>query len=273
MQVCISKRKISALIAAVSITAASCAAPQQKSAHEVEFIVMGNTSPASPFTGRPEKLEKVFRSINQENPVLVIHTGNVVQGGLESAGITTNDVARQYVQFLQEKKILRPILHVLAGEKDLYENSLELFKHYIAEKLYYSFNYGNAHIIILHVLNGRHRLDPVQMKWLRHDLEKHRYDAAIFIITHYPVISSPYSGIRYQGGDELHSLFVQYPVKAVISGSMKSMYEYEKDGIRYITAGCFGFNNEDWHWSYNQYYIIRYDGVRVTAKGIRVNFP
>jgi hypothetical protein len=273
MLVCISKRKISAIIAAVSIAAVSCAAPLQKSAHEVEFIVMGNTSPASPFTGRPEKLGQVFRSINRENPVLVIHTGNVVQGGSESAGITAADVARQYGQFQQDKTILSPILHVLAGEKDLYNNSTNLFKQYISEKLFYSFNYGNAHIILLHVLNGRHGLDPAQMKWLRDDLEKHRYDAAIFIITHYPVLSSPQSGIRYQGGDELHRLFVKYPVKAVISGSMKNMYEYEKDGIRYITAGCFGFNNEDWHWSYNQYYIIRYDGARVTVRGVRVNFP
>lgn len=272
MQVMISKRKISALIAALSVAAAACAAPLQKAAHTVEFIVTGNTSPASPFTGRPEKLGQVFKSINQENPVLVIHTGNVVQGGSESAGITANDVARQYVQFQREKAILRPILHVLAGEKDLYNNSLDLFKRYISEKLFYSFNYGNAHIILLHVLNGGHGLDTMQMKWLRDDLEKHRHDAAIFIITHYPVISSPQSGIRYQGGDELHRLFVQYPVKAVISGSMKNLYEYEKDGIRYVTAGCFGFNNEDWHWSYNQYYVIHYDGARVTVKGVRVNF-
>ena len=88
MQLSNSKRTISALLAAVSVAAASCAAPHQKPAHEVEFIVMGNTSPASPFTGRPEKLEQVFRSINQDNPMLVIHTGNIIQGGSESVGIT-----------------------------------------------------------------------------------------------------------------------------------------------------------------------------------------
>jgi hypothetical protein len=269
----ISKRKISALLAAITFATVSCTAPQQKPAHEVEFIVMGNTSPASPFTGHAEKLEYVFRCINQENPVLVIHTGNIIQGGSESLGITINDITRQYRQFLHEKTVLRPILHVLAGEKDLYNNSMELFKQYIDEKLFYSFNYGNAHIILLHILNGSHRLDPEQMKWLTRDLEKHRYDAAIFIITHYPVISAPQSGIRYQGGDELHTLFARYPVKAVISGSLKNIYEYEKDGIRYVTAGCFGFNYEDWHWSYNQYYIVRYDGAKVTVRGVRVNFP
>jgi hypothetical protein len=273
MQAFISNRKISALLAAVSFAVAACSAPRQKPAHEMEFIVMGNTSPASPFTGYAEKLEYVFRCVNQENPVLVIHTGNIIQGGSESMGITTQDITRQYRKFLRQKMVLRPILHILAGEKDLYNNSLEVFKQFIAEKLFYSFNYGNAHIILLHVLNSSHRLDPEQMKWLTKDLEKHRYDAAIFVITHYPVLSSPQSGIRYQRGDELHKLFVRYPVKAVISGSMKNMYEYEKDGIRYITAGCFGFNYEDWHWSYNQYYIVHYDGARVTVKGVRVNFP
>ena len=53
--------------------------------------------------------------------------------------------------------MLRPILHILAGEKDLYNGSLELFNQYTGEKLFYSFNYGNAHFILLHVLNSRHR--------------------------------------------------------------------------------------------------------------------
>ncbi len=239
----------------------------------MKFVVIGNTSPASPFTGFAEKLDFVFQAINQENPVMVIHTGNIIQGGNEWMGITRKDIDRQYEMFMDQKKVLRPILHILAGERDLYNESLDLFREYTGERLFYSFNYGNIHFILLHVLARDRRIDPEQMKWLKHDLETNRYAAAIFVFTHYPVLSSPQSGIRYQGGDELHRLFTQYPVKAVISGSVKNSYEYEKDGIRYYAAGCYGFNYEDWHWSYTQYYVAYYDGTRLTLRGVRVNFP
>ncbi|HOT45731.1 MAG TPA: metallophosphoesterase [Spirochaetota bacterium] len=265
-------RTIRALLAAL-LVAAGCAAPQQKPGHEIKFVVLGNTSPASPFTGYAEKLEFVFQAINQENPMMVIHTGNIIQGGTEWMGVTRNDIDRQYETFLGQKKLLRPLIHILAGEKDLYNNSLELFTRYTGERLYYSFNYGNIHFILLHVLSRDHRIDRDQIKWLKRDLETNRYAAAIFVFTHYPVLSSPQSGIRHKDGDELHRLFVQYPVKAVISGSVKNTYEYDKDGIRYAAAGCYGYNYEDWHWSYTQYYVAAYDGTKLNLKGVRVNFP
>lgn len=265
-------RTILSLLASLLI-AAGCAAPQQKPGHGIKFVVMGNTSPASPFTGYPEKLEFVFQTINQENPMMVMHTGNIIQGGSEWMGVTRKDIDRQYEKFIEQKKTLRPIIHILAGEKDLYNNSLDLFKKYSGERLYYSFNYGNIHFILLHVLSRDHRIDRDQMKWLKRDLETNRYAAAIFVFTHYPVLSSPQSGIRHKDGDELHGLFVQYPVKAVISGSLKNTYEYDRDGIRYTAAGCYGYNYEDWHWSYTQYYVATYDGTKLTMKGVRVNFP
>lgn len=272
MQVSHIKRKSTVILAAL-LMAAGCTVPLQKPGHEVKFVIMGNTSPASPYTGFAEKLEFVFQTINQENPVMVIHTGNIIQGGADWMGITRKDIDRQYEIFLQQKKVLRPIIHILAGEKDPYNKSLDLFERYTGERLYYSFNYGNIHFILLHVLHRDHRIDPEQMKWLKRDLETNRYAAAIFVFTHYPVLSSPQSGIRYHGGDELHKLFVQFPVKGVISGSIKNSYEYEKDGIRYAAAGCYGYNYEDWHWSYVQYYVATYDGTRFNLKGVRINFP
>jgi hypothetical protein len=266
--------KAAAIFALVLVLSSSrCSAPQQMQGHEVKFIVIGNTSPASPFTGYPEKLEYVFRNITQDNPVLVIHTGNIVQGGTESVGIMKKDITRQYRKFLEQKKVLHPILHIMAGERDLYNGTLSLFEQYTGEKLFYSFNYGSIHFILLHILNRDSPLSPDQIKWLERDLEEHRYDAAIFVFSHYPVLSSPQSGIRFTGGEELHRLFTKYPVRAVLSGSTRNLYEYDKDGIHYAALGCFGFNYEDWHWSYNQYYVVSYDGAKLAVRGVRVNFP
>jgi hypothetical protein len=261
-----------AMTAALAVIV-SCAAPQQLPMQEVTFAVMGNTSPASPFTGQAEKLEYVFKTLNKENPMLVIHTGDIVQGGNESMGITLKDIERQYENFRVQRKVLRPILHILAGEKDLYNGSLSLFTRNTGEQLYYSFNYGNAHFILLHILNKDHRLSQEQKRWLKRDLEINREHGPIFIFSHYPVMAPPQAGTRYADGDELHALFKQYPVKAVIAGSTRALYEFEKDGIKYAVAGCFGYTYEDWHWSYNQYYLVGYDGGKVTLRGVRVNFP
>lgn len=255
------------------LTLLSCSGLEPRNPGELKFIIIGNTNPASPFTGHPEKLMYVIKSINQENAFLVIHTGNIIQGGTESVGITARDITRQFGAFARDRGALRAILHILAGEKDLYNGSLDMFNRYTGEKLFYSFNYGPVHFVLLNILNKKHSLSPEQVKWLKRDLEDHRNDSAIFIFSHFPIQSSPQSGVKYLEGEELHDLFKEYPVKAAISGYSNNLNEFEKDGIRYINAGCFGYNYEEWHWNFNQYYIAHFDGTRLTVKGIRVNFP
>ncbi|OHD72427.1 MAG: hypothetical protein A2W19_13870 [Spirochaetes bacterium RBG_16_49_21] len=250
-----------------------CAAPSQRPASDVKFIVIGNTSPASPFVGYAERLPAVLRDINHEHPVLVIHTGNIIHGGHEWMGITRKDVTRQFRNLIKQKKIFTSAIHILAGAGDQFNGSLELFEQYTGEKLFYSFNYGDSHFVLLHIIDEGRKMSPEQTRWLREDLEIHKNSSAIFIFSHHPVISYPQNGTRYSGGEELHKLFIRYPVKAVISGDANNFYEYAKDNIRYIMAGCYGFNNRDWHWGFYQYYIGHYDGNRFTIKGVRVNFP
>ena len=251
----------------------SCAAPEHRPGHEVRFIVIGNTSPVSPFTGYPERLPFVFKSMGLENIVLAIHTGNLIHGGNEWMGITRKDIVRQYQNVLRHKNMNIAVTHILAGEMDQFNGKNDFFEQFIGTKLFYSFNYADSHFILLNILNKDHLLTLGQMRWLENDLEAHKNDSAIFVFSHYPVISSPQSGIRYEGGEALHALFIRYPVKAVISGYMKNYSEYEKDTVRYIDAGCYGFNNEDWQPGFNQYYIARYDGINFTIKGVKVNFP
>ena len=270
-------KKMSRAAATAMITAlavfVSCATPQQGPMPEVTFAIIGNTSPASPFTGTAEKLEDVYRALNRDNPLFVINTGDIVQGGTEVMGITVKDVERQYRDFVMQKKVLRPIYHVLAGEKDLYNGSLALFGQYTGERLYYSFNYGSIHFILLHIINREHKISKEQMSWLRRDLERHKEDSAIFVFSHYPIMAPPQAGTRFADGEELHKLFVKYPVKATFAGALRSQFELEKDGIKYEVAGCFGYTFEDWHWSYNQYYMVTFDGSKTTVRGVRVNFP
>ncbi len=262
------------MIAAITaaLTIAGCAGTAPRPDQEINFIIIGNTGPSSPFTGHPEKLDEVYRSINQENPALVVNMGNIIAGGDERVGIMKKDIIRQYRQFLRQKEILLPIMHVTAGEKDAHNGSLALFTNFTGRKLFYSFNYGAARFIIMAITSSDHALTPEQMRWLKRELKSSRSSAAVFVFAHYPLLAPPRSGMGHNEGEELHRLFIGYPVKAVFSGRGTSLHEYERDGIRYVNAGCFGFNYEDWHWSFNQYYRVRFHDGTLTVRGVRVKF-
>jgi hypothetical protein len=249
-----------------------CTTLPQKPAPDVKFIIIGNTSPASPFTGDAVRLPEVFRSMNHEDPVLVIHTGNIIQGGYEWMGVTKRDVIRQYRNVIEQTRILTSAIHILAGEKDRLNDSLELFKHYIGKSLYSSFNYGDSHFILLHIIDGDQKMSPDQMQWLREDLKRNENSPAIFIFSHYPILSFSQNVTQFDEGSKLHKLFIRYPVKAAISGASRIFYEHEKDNILYIEAGCYGFNANDQYWNYYQYYIGHYHGNGFSIHGVRVNF-
>jgi len=172
----------------------SCASYDARDTHEVQFIVTGNTYPASPFSGYPEKLEFAFGAMSRENAALVIHTGNTIQGGGPEQGIAEQDIVRQLRKFIEQRKTLNAVMHVLIGERDLYRGSHDLFRRYIGHPPYYSFNFGSAHIVILYLPSQHYRLDPTQMRWLCRDLERHRQSPAIFVFTHFPVLTAVRTG-------------------------------------------------------------------------------
>lgn len=262
--------KAAAFFAAALI---GCAGAAPRGEREIDFVVIGNTAPSSPFTGHPEKLDDTYRSINRENPALVVHTGNLVEGGDEESGIMEKDVARQYRDFLLKREILGPVMHAAAGERDAYNGSLDLFREYVEANLCYSYSYGPVRFIILKILRGDDVLAPEEMAWLKRDLRASRSAGAIFVFSHYPVLASSRSGMRHVQGEELHALFAHHGVKAAFSGRGRGLQEHERDGIRYVNAGCFGFNYEDPHWNFNQYYRVRYRDGELSLRGVKVKFP
>ncbi len=257
---------------ALALLISNCAGTEKRLGHDLKFIVIGNTNPASPFHGFPQRLASVYKSLNRENVVLAIHTGNMAFGGDDGMGILRKDVERQFRKALELQKLLTIIVHHLPGESDQYNGTIDLFERYISKKNLHSFNYADSHFILIPIMNKDSHLSTQEFSWLEEDLAAHKNSSAIFVFSNYPIVSSPLSGARQnEGGSELHALFAKYQVKAAISGIMKNFTEYEKEGVRYINAGCGGFNNEDWQQGYFQYYIAWYDGLNFSMKGVKVS--
>ncbi|MCU0848573.1 MAG: metallophosphoesterase [Spirochaetes bacterium] len=242
-----------------------------KSIPGITFVITGNTSPSSPFTGFTERLSQLIDKINRENPVLVIHTGNLIQGGNESMGIKDKDIKRQFKIFKSRFSKLNSILYTAAGEKDYYNSSTDFYTRNTGRNLNYSFNYGGIHFIIFNTV-GEDFPAPSKktMKWLKNDLERNRESSAIFVFTNQPVISHPRIKTSYREFDELHKLFSAYPVKAVISGNPVEYLETKKDNIFYIIAGCGGFTEEDKYRYCSQFFTLVIKNNEITISGKKI---
>jgi len=246
---------------------------RSRSGNGIRFIVTGNTNPVSPFTGFPERLPAVIDEMNRENPVLVVHTGNIVHGGYDWMGVRESDLIRQYDNFKKATRALDPLLYTCAGEMDQYNSSPETYKRALGMELYYSFNYGSIHFIILHLPeNTVLEKDDAQAEWLRRDLEENRDAAAIFVFSHHALFNYLTKKAQHGSADELHSLLSRYPVAAVFSGNGSRHAVINKNGITYHVAGCGGFNRVDWCYYYTQYYVVDYNGKDLRVRGKKMNF-
>jgi len=111
---------------------------------------------------------------------------------------------------------------------------------------YYSFDWGNAHFIILNSDIGnaasspsaRERFWQEQTQWLEEDLKLSQKAAFRFVTAHHPPITAV---ARRQDGNPkmtaLMPMFEQYHVTAGFFGHDHNYQHYLKNGIHYVISG------------------------------------
>lgn len=260
--------KYAAIIAAIFFSGCS-GADKRENAPGIRFAIFGNTSPDSPFRGFTERLPDLINQINSENPVLTIHTGNMVHGGHEWMGINEADVTRQYELFSQELSRLKSIPYTIAGKKDLFNSKYLHYKKYMKREKNYSFNYAGIHFIVINTVNIKKDEMENNIKWVLSELAK-TGNSPVFAITHYPLFTQKYikRRVNQSYAESLHRLFRQYGVRYVFSGRSSSFYELTLDGIKYFVTGTGGYTEEDIYRRYHHFYLVSYDGknIRVEPK-------
>lgn len=201
-----------------------------------KFIVLGD----SQFQN-PEVFEKKINEVELLRPAFVLHVGDMIHGYTYNP----DGAARQWQRFLNQLEPLSMPFYPTPGNHDV--TTKEIQPAYVdtwgEDKLYYSFDYENIHVIVLNsYLNQQYdTIPPVEMEWLRQDLEKAKEKDHIFVSVHSPLYFS-----MKGGWDEVHSILQDYPVKAVFTGH-SHRYDYRViDGIAYfclVTSGNIRFNN------------------------------
>ena len=240
------------------------------------FAVFGDNRPGLPSLTQPKIFKTILKDILKENPCFVVNTGDSVFG---SSNI--GKLQKQYAKYLENIKILSPIKvyltlgnHEISGSKS---NQAFFAKEFGA--LYYSFDRGDSHFIILNteVVGEAGRIAGKQLEWLKEDLKKSKNARHKFIFVHrpmYPVSSHIGDSLdsRPKERDALHSLFVQNRITAVIAGHEHLFDQQIKHGVRYIITGGAGaplYTSRDKTGYFNHYILVSIKGDKVDFKVIK----
>ncbi|MGC8793550.1 MAG: metallophosphoesterase family protein [Bryobacteraceae bacterium] len=197
--------------------------------NDFHFSILGDRTGSA----APEIYGRIWREIDLLGPAFVINLGDTIQGGRDEGAeadwqqvLPTLERYRRYPLFL------------VPGNHDIWsEHSRKLFEKYADRKPPYSFDYQNAHFVVLDNSQGTVLSDD-QHEFLEKDLRAHRNRRPKFVFLHKPYWLAP---LRLGSGEfRLHQLARQYGVDYVISGHTHNFARVERDGVTYIVVGSSG---------------------------------
>ncbi len=186
-------------------------------------------------------LEQAVAELNLLKPDLVLHIGDLVPGYIRDMDRWEADIARVKAILAE----LEAPLFTVAGNHDVITGTGDpddrrgeaLYQQHFAP-LYYSFDHGGAHFVILYSeesLQSLPRFRRAQIDWLRNDLEATE-SGQVFVLVHKPAWE--YDGANW---DEVHAVLREHPVRAVIAGHFHHYYKSVlRDGIRHYVIGVTG---------------------------------
>ncbi len=198
-------------------------------ANDFRFSILGDR------TGTPDQkvYAQAWAEINRLRPDFVINVGDTIEGGADETAQaewrTIRDFLNQYRRF--------PFYYV-AGNHDVWSAfSRKLFEKETGRPTFYSFNYQNAHFV---VLDNSQTLDLTldQLQYLERDLQQNRQRSPKFVFFHQ---SFWIVFLKFQSGAfPLHRLAREYGVNYVVTGHGHFLFRMARDGVNYVQAGSSG---------------------------------
>ena len=221
----------------------------------------------------------VLQSMMSYSPDFLVHVGDFVYSG--------NDMGDIYNFFDVEKDLLaqHPLLPTYGNHEFKGGNTTAhtLMDSYLipapgsgGDFSYYSYDYGNVHILVLNTGYGVRANDnydvitagSAQNNFALQDLQAASADPDIdhiFVSMHNPLYSVAGFGDNTQLQNALEGMFKTYGVKAVFMGHEHDYQHQVKDGIHYILSGGGGSPILDAAWygdeNDSEADLIKYDDV------------
>ena len=199
---------------------------------DFQFVVYGDTRT------RHDMHRRVIAAVIKHGiPDFVMHTGDLVANGTE---------AEQWPVFFDiERELLRQTAFFPSlGNHE--RNSHQFYEFFGVTTPYYSFDWGQAHFIVLNSDIGNAAADLAakqsfwneQVRWLAEDLAKSQKAVFRFVMAHHPPITAV---ARRQGNNPemtaLMPLFEKEHVTAGFFGHDHNYQHYLKNGVHYVITG------------------------------------
>ncbi len=195
------------------------------------FVVYGDTR------SRHEIHETVARAIAKAEPDFVLHTGDLVADGRDSA---------QWEKFftIEAPLLANTVFYPSLGNHE--RNDPHYYQFFEQRLPYYSFDWGQVHIAIVDTDmrnfaatdEARDKEWKEQTAWLDSDLLKSQKSVFRFVMFHHPVFTAVGSRQNEKSiSADLVPILERGRVQAVFSGHDHNYQHHEKNGIRYIVTG------------------------------------
>jgi 3',5'-cyclic-AMP phosphodiesterase len=223
-----------ALLAMLGLVAAANPAspPAHPAANDFRFAILGDRT----GNAQPGVYEEIWREIDVEYPDFVVNVGDSIQGGQDSTA------APEWQALRQLWNGYRYPLYLVPGNHDIWSAaSREVYEKQTGHPAFYSFNYQNAHFVVLDNSAAPDLSDSLpddQMRFLERDLERNRDREPKFIFFHKPLWLVP---VTLQNSRfAFHQLITKYGAVFVLSGHVHRYIRDRLDGVTYLAAPSSG---------------------------------
>lgn len=196
-----------------------------------EFVVYGDTR-----TRHDVHRAVVAGILKYSNPDFAVQTGDLVEDA--------RDNSLWPIFFDVERELLRKMPYYPALGN--HERNARNYYDFMDGRPYYSFDWGNAHLVVLNSDFGnfgagraaKEAYWNVETEWLEDDLKNSQSAAFRFVFAHHP----PMTAVRSRQGDNGHMtalepMFEKYHVNGAFFGHDHNYQHYLKNGLHYFVAG------------------------------------
>ncbi|MHA1368550.1 MAG: fibronectin type III domain-containing protein [Promethearchaeota archaeon] len=158
-----------------------------------------------------EVITKHYRDLG-EDYAFTINVGDIASSGsdIDSWGLFFDDIKGVASSHAYQ---------VAIGNHELGGDSGANYDYILREPRYYSFDYGNAHFLIINNFDGLiTNVDPEQMAFIKQDLERNYDSKFIIVAMHVPPLSTGDFNMNPILISQLVSVFREYKVDVVLTG-------------------------------------------------------
>ena len=238
------KYKLPGYLATILILTSLALSAQEES----RFIVFGDSQ-----FGNPPEFERMIYEASLLKPHFAIQVGDLIHGYTYDKEILRNEWKR----FKGQISLLNAPYYPVPGNHDVVTDEAEEVYAEVwgKEKLYYSFDNGPAHFIVLNSWYGQEddRIMDWQRKWLKDDLESYKSKftdeefkgKSIFVFLHSPLWKYPDTHPGRQDWNEVQTILKNYPVKLVVGGHTHEHVWENSGGIDYLIINSAGVSRDN----------------------------